>query len=77
MGSGFGGDSKWHRSSRCEGGACVEAAAEDDAILLRRSADPDGLILAVSHAAWGDLIARIKQTVPTGCLDRRPAPPSM
>jgi hypothetical protein len=33
---------------------------------LRRSAKPDGPILTVSHAAWRDLMARIKQMSPPG-----------
>jgi hypothetical protein len=44
----------------------VEAASGDDVILLRRSADPDGPTVAVSHAAWRDLIARIKRMSPPG-----------
>jgi hypothetical protein len=39
----------------------VEAAAQDDAILLRGSVDPDGPVLVFTHAAWRDLTARIKQ----------------
>jgi len=30
--------------------------------VLRSSADPDGSILAITHAAWQDLTARIKET---------------
>lgn len=52
---------KWRKSSRCEGGACVEVAAQDDAILLRSSVDPDGPKLAFTPAAWQDLMAGLKQ----------------
>lgn len=61
MASGLGKDSEWRTSSWCEGGACVEAAAQDDAILLRSSVDPDGPVLAFTQAAWRDLIAGIRQ----------------
>lgn len=54
-------DLKWHKSSKCEGGACIETAAQENAILLRNSADPDGTILVVTPAAWRDLIASVKQ----------------
>jgi hypothetical protein len=61
LASGFGNSAEWRSSSRCEGGACVEAAAQDDAILLRSSTDRDGSILAFTHAAWRDMTARIKE----------------
>jgi hypothetical protein len=61
LASGFGNSAKWRSSSRCEGGGCIEAAAQDDAILLRSSTDPDGSILVFTHAAWQDLTARIKE----------------
>jgi hypothetical protein len=35
---------------------------QDDVVLLRGSGDPDGPILAFTHAAWRDLTARIKHT---------------
>ncbi|HET6185919.1 MAG TPA: DUF397 domain-containing protein [Trebonia sp.] len=66
MASGFGTGSAWRRSSWCEGGACVEAAAQDGAIVLRRSVDPEGPVLVFTNAAWRDLTARIKQASPRG-----------
>jgi hypothetical protein len=36
-------------------------AAQAAEMLLRSSADPDGSILAVTHGAWRDLTARVKQ----------------
>jgi hypothetical protein len=53
---------KWRKSSRCEGGACIEIAIQGHAILLRNSVDPDGPVLAFTPAAWRDLIASVKQT---------------
>ena len=50
----------WHTALSCDGGACVQVAA-DDAILVRSSADPNGPILAFSPSAWRDLIVSIKQ----------------
>jgi len=53
---------KWRKSSRCDGGACIEIAIQNHAILLRSSVDPDGPILAFTPTAWRDLIVGIKQT---------------
>lgn len=64
LASDFGNSTEWRKSSRCEGGACVEAAARDDVVLLRRSVDLDGPTLAFTHAAWQHLICRIKQAFP-------------
>ena len=61
LASGFGKSSEWRSSSRCEGGACIEAAGRDGAVFLRESADPDGTVLTFTPAAWRDLTARIKQ----------------
>ena len=38
----------------------MEAAAKEEAVLLRSSVDPNGSTLAVTRAAWRDLTARIK-----------------
>jgi Domain of unknown function (DUF397) len=53
---------KWGKSSRCEGGACIEIAIQGHAILLRSSVNPDGPVLAFTPAAWRDLIASLKRT---------------
>lgn len=66
LASGFGNSAEWRSSSRCEGGECIEAAAQDGAVLLRNSADPDGIVLPITLAAWRDLTARVKQiSLPT------------
>jgi len=59
--SGLGKGSDWRTSSRCNGGSCVAMAIRDDAILVRNTSDPEGPIIAVSPAAWRDLIAGIKR----------------
>ena len=59
--AGLGNVSKWRKSSRCDGGACIEIAVQGDAILLRSSDGPGGPILAFTPAAWRDLIAGLKQ----------------
>jgi predicted secreted Zn-dependent protease len=52
---------EWRRSSRCNGGACVEVAAGPDLVYVRNSADPKGSMLVLSRARWADLIARVKE----------------
>jgi Domain of unknown function (DUF397) len=61
LAAGFGKGSEWRRSSWCAEGGCIEAAARDGVVLLRKSADPDGMVLTFTLAAWRDLAARIKQ----------------
>jgi hypothetical protein len=41
----------WVRSSRCEGGHCVEVAAIDGGVALRNSTVP-GVALSLSAGAW-------------------------
>jgi hypothetical protein len=50
---------EWVRSSKCDGGACVEVAALDSGVLLRDSAEP-GNPLAVSYDVWRDLVFRVR-----------------
>jgi hypothetical protein len=59
--AGLGKGLEWRRSSWCNGGTCLEAAVQDDAILVQSSADPDGPILTLSSIAWRDLIISIKR----------------
>lgn len=61
LASGLGKSLKWRKSSQCDGGACIEAADQGDAILVRSSADQDGPVLAFSPTAWRDLIVSIKR----------------
>jgi len=60
---------EWRRSSRCNGGTCVEAAVQGDAVVVRNSAEPAGPALLFSPAAWRDWVADVKQaasTIPAG-----------
>lgn len=42
----------WRKSSRSESGNCVEVAAEQAAVAIRDSKNPDGIILMVPAAAF-------------------------
>ena len=56
----------WHRSSKCDAGACVEVAAVDAMVLIRDSAEPSAL-LAVSHGIWREFVSGVQ----AGALDVR------
>jgi uncharacterized protein DUF397 len=57
---------QWRTSSRCESAGCVEVLIEDDRVVMRQSADPDGSRLAFSHGAW----AAFLETLRSGALDQ-------
>jgi hypothetical protein len=52
----------WRKSSfsGANGGACVETAATDGAILVRDTTDRDGGTLAFTAQAWGRFTAALK-----------------
>ncbi len=46
----------WRRSTRCEGGQCVEVAQSGAAVVVRDSKDPDGPTLAFSLEEWSGFL---------------------
>ena len=48
---------RWLKSTRCEGGACIEVS---DGILVRDSTDPDGPRLAFGADTWAAFTGRLK-----------------
>ena len=52
-------ETRWIRSSRCEGGACLEVAA-GGAVHVRDSKHPDGPVLTFSHAEWAAFLAGVQ-----------------
>lgn len=58
--SGLAGELEWHKGRPCESGACVEAAAVDDAVMIRSTAHPDDPPLTMSRDEWGEFIAGVK-----------------
>lgn len=51
----------WHRGkSRCESGACAEAARNGDVVLLRSTLNP-GATVAFHHDEWNELLAAMKK----------------
>jgi hypothetical protein len=52
-------ESGWHRSRRCETGACVEATRIGDDYAIRDSQRPD-LVLRFSGEAWREFTASVR-----------------
>lgn len=57
------GELTWRRGRQCDGGACVEVAALDEAVIVRGSANPDGAILALSRDEWAEFLVAAKAGV--------------
>jgi hypothetical protein len=51
---------EWRRSSRCNGGACVEVALTGDGIRVRRAGGPDDVVLAIPAGEWQEFIADVR-----------------
>lgn len=56
------GDVTWRKSSYSggNGGECVEVAGARGRVALRDSKDPDGGVLALSKAGFGNVLAAVK-----------------
>jgi hypothetical protein len=52
---------QWQRSSRCNGGSCVEVSAEDGKVRVRNSVDPAGTVLEVSRDSWREFLAQVRE----------------
>ena len=61
MTDGLRGERVWLKSSTCEGGACAEVTAIDDAVMVRNSANPGDTPVTLSHAEWQSLLAAAKE----------------
>lgn len=48
----------WRRS-KCEGGACVEAAAMDGLVIMRGTVDP-GMTFRMTRDEWQEFVAGVK-----------------
>jgi hypothetical protein len=55
--------SDWRKSTYSNGGgnACVETASGNGVILVRDTADRDGLTLSVPAGAWQEFARKVKQ----------------
>jgi predicted secreted Zn-dependent protease len=51
----------WRTAVNCDGGACVEVAADRDIILIRSSRQPGGPLLEYTPEEWHEFVSGIKQ----------------
>jgi len=50
----------WQRSTRCDGGACVEVALHQGEVVLRDSKNPHGPLLRFSRSEWAAFIGGVQ-----------------
>jgi len=51
---------RWRKSSASESGGCVEICADERAVRVRDSKNPDGPELRVSRGGWSALLSALK-----------------
>lgn len=51
----------WRTALNCNGGACVQVAANDQAVLIGNSTKPRGPVLSYTYDEWHAFVAGIKQ----------------
>jgi Domain of unknown function (DUF397) len=61
----------WRKSTASNSGGCVEVAVVGGSVLIRDSANPDGLVLSLSPAAWSAFLARARSNDLLGVVKRR------
>lgn len=52
----------WRKSKASNSGGCVEVAVVDGSVLIRDSANPDGVMLRLPPAAWSAFLTRARST---------------
>jgi hypothetical protein len=50
----------WRKSTASNSGGCVEVAVADGLVLIRDSANPDGVMLRLPPGAWSAFLARAR-----------------
>jgi len=50
----------WRKSTASNSGSCVEVAVADGLILIRDSANQDGVVLRFSSAVWSAFLAHAR-----------------
>jgi Domain of unknown function (DUF397) len=61
VGCGSTGEPIWRKAKQCDGGQCVEIAARDEHVLVRRSTDPGGTLITLNRDRWNEFVARLKR----------------
>lgn len=60
MGNVSAGESPWRISRKCESGACVEVGTKEGSVIVRNSADPDGVCVTFGRCEWQVFATKIK-----------------
>lgn len=60
MTDGSGSELTWHRGARCESGACVEVATNDNVIFVRSSVHPEATPVILSRDEWNEFVSEVK-----------------
>lgn len=50
----------WRKSTASNSGGCVEVAVAERSVLIRDSANPDGVVLKLSPTAWSTFLERAR-----------------
>jgi predicted secreted Zn-dependent protease len=50
----------WRTALNCDGGACVEVAADRDVVLIRNSRQPSGPLVEYTPEEWHEFVSGIK-----------------
>lgn len=50
----------WRKSTASNTNGCVEVAVADGSVLIRDSANPDGVVLRLPPAVWSAFLARAR-----------------
>jgi uncharacterized protein DUF397 len=56
----------WRKSSSSQGSDCAEVAVADGSVLVRDSANRDGVVLRFPPTAWSAFVARTRATPTSG-----------
>jgi predicted secreted Zn-dependent protease len=51
----------WRTALNCDGGSCVEVAADQNVIWIRNSRQPDGPLLQYTPEEWHEFASGIKK----------------
>lgn len=60
MGGISAGEPAWRTARRCETGGCVQVGTLGESVLVRGSADPEGIYITLSRDEWRVFVAGVK-----------------
>ena len=60
MGGTSTGEPTWHIARRCETGGCVEVGILGESVMIRSTADPEGVCVTISRNEWLVFVAGVK-----------------